>query len=74
MNRIFKFGEDVDGYDIKVLNEREIRAAAGMFFLLMFISIKSRSSLVNRRYSDPGIATLFLAYRAIRFQLSLSSK
>ena len=34
-----KFGEDVKGFDIPVLNEREVRAAAGILFLLMFISI-----------------------------------
>ncbi len=39
MSRIIKFGEDVEGYNIPVLNEREIRAAAGILFLLMFISI-----------------------------------
>ncbi|HLP15981.1 MAG TPA: DUF4395 domain-containing protein [Bacteroidota bacterium] len=39
MSTIFKFGEDVEGYHIPVLNEREIRAAAGILFLMMFISI-----------------------------------
>ena len=39
MNKFIKFGEEVDGYNIPVLNEREIRAAAGLLFLLMFISI-----------------------------------
>lgn len=39
MKSFVKFGEDVAGYDIPVLNEREIRAAAGIFFLLMFISL-----------------------------------
>ncbi len=39
MNKIVKFGEDVEGYNIPVLNEREIRAAAGILFLMMFISI-----------------------------------
>ncbi|MDP2724403.1 MAG: DUF4395 domain-containing protein [Bacteroidales bacterium] len=38
-NKTIKFGEDVDGYNIPVLNEREVRAAAGLLFLLMFISI-----------------------------------
>jgi hypothetical protein len=38
-NKVIKFGEDVEGYSIPVLNEREIRAAAGMLFVLMFISI-----------------------------------
>ena len=39
MNKIINFGEDVAGYNIPVLNEREIRAAAGILFLIMFISI-----------------------------------
>lgn len=39
MKKVIKFGEDVEGYNIPVLNEREIRAAAGILFLLMFISI-----------------------------------
>lgn len=38
MNKLFQFGENVKGYSIPVLNEREIRAAAGIFFLLMFTS------------------------------------
>ncbi|HSR17522.1 MAG TPA: DUF4395 domain-containing protein [Ignavibacteriaceae bacterium] len=39
MNKIISFGENVSGYNIPVLNEREIRAAAGILFLIMFISI-----------------------------------
>ena len=39
MNTISRFGENVEGYTIPVLNEREIRAAAGLLFLMMFISI-----------------------------------
>lgn len=39
MSKLFKFGEEVEGYQIPVLNEREIRAAAGILFLMMFISI-----------------------------------
>ena len=39
MNKIIQFGETVEGYNIPVLNEREIRAGAGILFLLMFISI-----------------------------------
>ncbi|KAF0131575.1 MAG: hypothetical protein FD155_99 [Bacteroidetes bacterium] len=39
MSKLFKFGEDVEGYDIPVLNEREVRAAAGMLFVMMFLSI-----------------------------------
>ncbi len=39
MNQIIKFGEDVEGYNIPVLNEREIRASAGILFLFMLISL-----------------------------------
>ncbi|MFZ2025071.1 MAG: DUF4395 domain-containing protein [Microgenomates group bacterium] len=38
MKKLITFGEDVQGYDIPVLNEREIRAAAGILFLATFIS------------------------------------
>lgn len=34
-----QFGEQVEGYSIPVLNEREIRAAAGLMFLATFISL-----------------------------------
>lgn len=36
---MIKFGEDVEGYNIPVLNEREIRASAGILFLFMLISL-----------------------------------
>lgn len=45
MSKIFQFGETVEGYSIPVLNEREIRAAAGMLFLLMFISIREAATM-----------------------------
>lgn len=38
-SKVIQFGENVEGYNIPVLNEREIRAAAGLLFLMMFISI-----------------------------------
>ncbi len=44
MNKIIKFVEDVEGYTIPVLNEREIRAAAGILFLMMFISIQTAAT------------------------------
>lgn len=39
MSGIFQFGEEVKGYNIPVLNEREIRASAGILFLGIFISL-----------------------------------
>ena len=44
MSKVFKFGEDVEGYSIPVLNEREIRAAAGILFIMMFIAINAAAS------------------------------
>ena len=38
MKKFIQFGENVEGYTIPVLNEREIRAAAGILFLWMFTS------------------------------------
>ncbi len=38
MSKIFDFGEVVEGYDVKVLNEREARAGAGILFLFAFLS------------------------------------
>lgn len=34
-----RFGEEVAGYDTPVLNEREIRAAAGILFVVMFLAL-----------------------------------
>lgn len=39
MNKVIHFGENVEGYNIPVLNEREIRASAGILFLATFISL-----------------------------------
>ncbi len=40
MKKIIQFGEHVEGYTIPVLNEREIRAAAGILFLTMLTAIQ----------------------------------
>lgn len=39
MSGIRQFGEQVSGYPVPVLNEREIRAAAGILFLATFLSL-----------------------------------
>jgi uncharacterized membrane protein YphA (DoxX/SURF4 family) len=41
MKKIFQFGENVEGYSIPVLNEREIRAAAGILFVMMLVAIQT---------------------------------
>lgn len=47
MNKFVKFGEDVEGYSIPVLNEREIRASAGILFLVMLFSIQAAGGAGN---------------------------
>ncbi len=65
MKSIFYFGEVVDGYDIPVLNEREIRAAAGILFLVLFISIIIIGVTENYLYFKYAI-TIFLSDMIIR--------
>jgi hypothetical protein len=62
---IIQFGERVEGFDIPVLNEREIRAGAGLLFVLMFVAIFKAAALADfvlLKYA----ATFFLADIAIR--------
>lgn len=65
MAKLIQFGEKVDGYEIRVLNEREIRAAAGIVFLFMFIALMQilfNGDFVMIKYS----ITLFLTEMLIR--------
>jgi hypothetical protein len=38
MSKVFNFGERIDGYEVSVLNEREVRAGAGILFFFALIS------------------------------------
>ena len=65
MNKVIQFGEKVEGYSIPVLNEREIRAAAGILFLATFISlmfIVFKNNFLPIKY----VITLFLTDFIIR--------
>ena len=65
MNNLFQFGENVEGYSMRVLNEREIRASAGILFLATFISlmfIVFKNNFLPIKY----VITLFLADFIIR--------
>lgn len=59
MKKVIQFGEEVDGYTIPVLNEREIRAAAGILFLIMFISIQQAAGgdFTMLKYAVVGFLT-----------------
>lgn len=64
-NIIIRFGEDVSGYSIPVLNEREIRAAAGLLFLFMFMSVLAAIFLGNFIWIKYAV-TIFLTDILIR--------
>lgn len=63
--KLIKFGEDVEGYNIPVLNEREIRASAGILFLATFSSlmfIMFKNNFLPIKY----VITIFLSDLLIR--------
>ncbi len=63
MNDTFQFGESVEGYAVPVLNEREIRAAAGMLFLATFLSllfILFRGNFIPIKFVIPAFLADFL--------------
>lgn len=69
MKKNFKFGEEVAGYEIPVLNEREIRAAAGLLFLATFLSLMFvvfKANFAPIKY----VITLFLADFLVRVFIS----
>jgi hypothetical protein len=69
MNKAKIFGEIVEGYDIPVLNEREIRASAGILFLFMFLAfmfIVFNENFLLIKY----VITMFVVDFAIRVFLN----
>jgi hypothetical protein len=69
MSRVIQFGEHVNGYNIRVLNEREIRASAGILFLATFMSLMLiifRNNFLPIKY----VITFFLTDFIIRVFIS----
>lgn len=63
MSKIFQFGEHVEGYTIPVLNEREIRAAAGILFFVMYTSVMNvflRADFLLLKYAVTAFLVDFL--------------
>lgn len=65
MNTIIQFGEHVEGYEVPVLNEREVRASAGILFLLLLISL-FQINYEGNFYMVKYVVTLFLTDFAVR--------
>ena len=63
---LFNYGEKVDGYDVSVVNEREVRAASGIMFMLGMIVI-----FVGIGYNHIIVARVFLAFLWVDFTIRL---
>ncbi len=74
MNEFFKYGEKVDGYDIRVLNEREARAGAGILFIGAFLGLTNGVMLGTAIFSQffVGFFTLDFTMRVIQPRYSPS--
>jgi len=64
MNEFFQYGEKVNGYEIRVLNEREARAAAGILFVGAFIGLTNGVMLGTAIFSE-----FFVTFFAIDFTI-----
>jgi hypothetical protein len=51
MSKLFAFGERIDGYEVPVLNEREVRAAAGILFFFALVAFMNSWLMGNFRFT-----------------------
>jgi len=64
MKEFFAYGEKVPGYDVRVLNEREARAAAGILFIGAFLGLTNGVMLGTALFSE-----YFVSFFALDFTL-----
>ncbi|MGE0340203.1 MAG: DUF4395 domain-containing protein [Xanthobacteraceae bacterium] len=69
MRALLGFGEEIDGYDIPVLNEREARAGAGILFALALIAFMN-AFLVGNFAPIRVVAVVFFIDFFIRVLIS----
>ena len=64
MKEFFAYGEKVPGYDVRVLNEREARAAAAILFVGAFLGLTNGVMLGTAKFSE-----YFVTFFAIDFTI-----
>ena len=62
MKEFFAYGERVEGYEVRVLNEREARAAAGILFVGAFLGLANGTML-----GTPVFSKFFVTFFMIDF-------
>ena len=65
MDKLFQFGETVEGYPVRVVNERTVRAAAGLLFFPAVVSFMN--ALLTANYQPTRLFVIvFLIDMALR--------
>ncbi|MEN4053177.1 DUF4395 domain-containing protein [Sulfurimonas sp. NWX79] len=64
LKEFFAYGEKVPGYDVRVLNEREARAAAGILFIGAFLGLTNGVMLGTAVFSE-----YFVSFFALDFTI-----
>ena len=64
LKEFFAYGEKVPGYDVRVLNEREARAAAGILFIGAFLGLTNGVMLGTAIFSE-----YFVSFFALDFTI-----
>lgn len=62
MSSIFSAGEIVDGYKVKVVNENEVRAGAGILFLLAIVSFMNSWLMGNFVYTKIFVVAFLVEF------------
>jgi len=66
LRSLFEYGEKVPGYEVRVLNEREARAAAGILFVGAFLGLMNGVMLGTAKFSE-----YFVTFFAIDFTIRI---
>lgn len=62
MSQTIAFGETIPGYDVPVLNEREVRAAAGILFFFALVSFMNSWLMGNFRLTQIFIVAFLIDF------------
>lgn len=62
MNKLFTFGERINGFEIPVLNEREVRASAGILFFLALISFMNAWLVGDFRFTRVFVVAFLIDF------------
>jgi hypothetical protein len=62
MNKLLTFGEQINGYEIPVLNEREVRASAGILFFLALIAFMNAWLVGDFRFTRVFVVAFLIDF------------